>query len=321
MSVAANRLDKQTISRRTKEITKVLFRTCLLIGLGFVILYPMLYMLAIGFRDVRDMFDNSVVWVSKHFTVDNLKYAYTSMNYPVTLANTAILSLICSALSMASTAITGYGFARFRFRGRNLLFILVLVTIIVPPQTYIMPLYVNCRYFDWFGITAIITLFTEQPVYTNLIGSRFSMILPAVFSSGIRSGLFIYIFRQFFRGLPKELEEAGAIDGCGFIRSFLRIMVPSAKPAFVTVFLLSMVWYWNDYQFSGMLLSNVRSLTVALMSIESLMISASNTLPQVEGIIVVQQAGCLLVVFPLVLLFAALQKQFTQSIERTGIVG
>lgn len=321
MSVAANRLDKQTISSRTKEIAWVLFRTCLLIGLGFVILYPMLYMLAIGFRDVRDMFDNSVVWISKHFTVDNLKYAYTSMNYPVTLANTAILSLICSALSMASAAITGYGFARFKFRGRNLLFILVLITIIVPPQTYIMPLYVNCRYFDWFGITAIINLFTEQPVYTNLIGSRFSMVLPTVFSSGIRSGLFIYIFRQFFRGLPRELEEAGAIDGCGFIRSFLRIMVPSAKPAFVTVFLLSMVWYWNDYQFSGMLLSNVRSLTVALMSIESLMISASNTLPRVEEIIVVQQAGCLLVVLPLVLLFAVLQKQFTQSIERTGIVG
>lgn len=303
------------------NILWAIFRTCLLIGLFFVILYPILYMLSVTFRDTMDNFDSSVVWVPKHFTLVNLKTAYEAINYPATLGNTAFISILASVLTVASTAVTGYGFARFNFKGRNLLFGVVLFSIIIPAQTYVMPLYIEMRYFDWWGITKIFSLFSAEPITSNFINSRFSLFFPAAMASGIRSGLFIYIFRQFFRGMPKELEEAGYIDGCGFIKTFLRIMVPNVKPAFVTVFLLSMVWYWNDYHFSGMLLGKLRNLTMSLLSIESLMIAQSDIIPTANEIISVQQAGCLLVITPLVLMYCVSQRQFTQSIERTGIVG
>jgi multiple sugar transport system permease protein len=142
-------------------------------------------------------------------------------------------------------------------------------------------------------------------------------------ASGLRAGLYIFIFRQFFAGISKELEEAASIDGCGPIRTFYQIMIPLAVPAFVTVLLFSIIWYWNDY-FSASIyfVDEIKPLTVMLKNLNGILISSglvggSNPLNSRMFI----QAGALITIAPLLILYLFTQKFFTESIERTGIVG
>jgi multiple sugar transport system permease protein len=138
---------------------------------------------------------------------------------------------------------------------------------------------------------------------------------------GFRSGLFIYIYRQFFRGLPGDLEDAARIDGSSAFHSFFKIMLPNATPAIVTVFMLSLVWNWND-SFSQSFLSMSRNtVAVYLTQIRSMIsaIGVQNEDPTYLYILI--QSGALLCVVPLLLLFAFGQRFFTESVERTGIVG
>ena len=148
------------------------------------------------------------------------------------------------------------------------------------------------------------------------------MILPAMLGTGIRSGLYIYIFRQFFKGMPRELEEAAYMDGCGYMSTFLRIMVPSAVSAFVTCFLFSFVWNWNDYQISSMLMETKKTLSSALLSLRSVLLNSEITgeQPDVTRVLVDLQAGSLLVVTPVLALYLVFQRFFVESIERTGLV-
>ena len=219
-----------------------IFRFLILFGLGFVIMYPLLFMVSTAFRPNAEMNDPSIVWIPKSFTLDNLKQTATVMKFDIfsgfaakdnTVINTIYLNVISSVLQVLTCSITGYGFARFKFKGRNVLFAIVLLMIIVPPQITTIPLYLQFAYFKLFGII---------PLYSggeqlSLINSGLTMYMPALFANGIKAGLFIYIFRQFFRGLPKELEDAAYLDGCGPFETYIKIMVPNAKTSFLTVFL------------------------------------------------------------------------------------
>lgn len=297
------------------------FRGALLFCLCFVLLYPLLYMLSISFRDIQDLFDVSVTWIPKHFTLHNIKDVLVAMHYPEALGRTVFISCISSLLLITTSSLAGYGFARFQFKGRNLMFAMVIFTIIVPPQTYIMPMYLQYRYFDFFGLGKLVQLFTGNVASINLLGSVMTIFIPALLGSGLKAGLYIYIFRQFFRGLPKELEDAAYIDGCGFLHTFFTVMIPNAVPAYVTAFLFSFVWYWNDYLFAGMFLVDNRTLPISLIMLESLLYNATKVFPDVNVVMTRMQAGSLLMVAPLIVIYTLLQRYFTESIERTGIVG
>lgn len=298
------------------------FRTLLLVGLCYIIIYPLLYMISMGFRVPEEVMDPSVVWIPKTLTLDNLKTTIDLMKYWDSLKQTALFSVISSLLLVVSTAITGYGFARFKFKGRNFLFTMVLLMIIVPAQTCIIPQFIQFRYFDYFGIGKIAQLFTGKLLSTNILDTGWSLYLPALFANGIRGGIMIYIFRQFFRGLPKELEDAAYIDGCGPIRTFIQIMIPLSSAAFITVFLFSFVWYWNDYFFAGMFFSNIGTVSVRLSGLSSLLsMSAAGVSYDPYSVITYMQAGCLLTIAPPLLIYIIFQRFFTSSIERTGIVG
>ena len=196
-------------------------------------------MVSTAFRPNAEMNDPSIVWIPKSFTLDNIKQTATVMKFDIfsgfaakdnTIINTVYLNVISSVLQVLTCSITGYGFARFKFKGRNVLFAIVLLMIIVPPQITTIPLYLQFAYFKLFGII---------PLYSggeqlSLINSGLTMYLPALFANGIKAGLFIYIFRQFFRGLPKELEDAAYLDGCGPFETYVKIMVPNAKTSFGT---------------------------------------------------------------------------------------
>lgn len=324
--ISKGKRQKQQMEKMTREERNYLvrkrftdklwpfFRACILIGLGFVIMYPLIYMVSCAFRERGDMNDPTVMWIPRHLTLDIIRETIDAMDFWHTLGTTLVLNIGCSLVQVMSCAVTGYGFARFSFRGRKLLFAIVIMMILVPTQVIALPLYSQFRYF---GIKGIFTV--------NLIDTGLTMYLPAITGNGIRSGLMILIFRQFFRGLPKELEDAAYIDGCGPFMTFVRVMIPNAASAFLTVFLFSVVWYWNDYYVSTTFFTDSRTIALMLTNLESeLNIRLFND-PNVQinprEQIVWKEAGCLICIMPLLLMYTFLQKHFTEGIERSGLVG
>lgn len=274
-------------------------------GLSFVILYPLLFMLSMAFRTPTDIGDPSVIWIPKTFTLTNVSEAMMFMDYWRSFANSVQLCLVSSALQILSCALTGYGLARFRFFGKSLVFSLVILTIVIPPAVTYAPTYL--MYNDF-----------------RLLDTPFVMYLPALLGVGVKSGLFIYIFRQFFINLPKELEDAAYIDGCGHMQTFLKIILPNAGAALLTVFLFSVVFYWNDYYVSSMYFTNTRTVSTALANLNASM----SMFEGYEGLRVDpylkatrMQAGCLLAIAPLLLLYMVMQHYFVTGMERSGIVG
>lgn len=291
-----------------------LLRFLILFGFGFIIMYPLIYMISCTFRERGDMNDPTVVWLPRHLTLSVLKETVQAMDFGRTLRNTVVLNLVCSVLQVFSCALTGYGFARFDFKGKKILFCIVIMMILVPAQIISLPLFFRFRFF---GIRGVATV--------NLIDNMLSMYLPALTANGIRSGLMILIFRQFFRALPRELEDAACIDGCGPFMTFVRVMLPNAASSVLTVFLFSIVWYWNDYYISTMFFHNTKTVATMLYNLDNelkmrLFGDASIQVGERERI-VWNQAGCLVSIAPILLIYIFLQKRFTEGIERSGLVG
>ena len=299
--------------RRKAAFDKVwpFFRFVILFGLSFVILYPLIYMISCTFRERTDMNDPTVMWIPRNYTLSVLKDTMNAMDFKTTLKNTLFLNIGCSLVQVVSCAITGYGFARFKFRGKGILFGIVILMILVPTQVISLPLYTQFRYF--LGSSKI-----------NLIDSMWTMYLPAMTANGIRSGLMILIFRQFFKGLPKELEDAAYIDGCGPLKTFIRVMIPNAASSFLTVFLFSVVWYWNDYYVSTTFFTNTKTVAMTLYKLDSelkvWLFGDANAQVSPREMIVWKQAGCLISIAPILVLYTFLQTYFTEGIERSGLV-
>lgn len=305
-NIAAHKLE---INRFFSKWIKVILRTVFLLGIGFVILYPILFMLSSAFKSIADVSDQTVIWIPKHFSLYPLKLAMMSLDFWTALATTLKICIPSVIFQLVSTILTAYGFARFKFFGKNALFALLVFTIIVPIQTIIIPLYGN------FAVAGV--LGTCIPFYSM-----------AMLGEGIRSGLYIFIMRQFFRNMPKELEEAAMIDGCGIFKTFLKVMLPNVIPAITTVTVFSVVWYWNDFYQSIMFMqSSSFPLSVQLTKLNDLLGISGQNIPNLSTIDLwllrdgVLACGCLLTITPLVIMYLFLQRFFTESIERTGIVG
>lgn len=302
------------MKKKTGKRVWSLFRFLILFGFGFIIMYPLIYMISCTFRERGDMNDPTVIWLPRHLTLSVLKETVQAMDFGRTLRNTVVLNLVCSVLQVFSCALTGYGFARFDFKGKKFLFCIVIMMILVPAQIISIPLFFRFRFF---GIRGVATV--------NLIDNMLSMYLPALTANGIRSGLMILIFRQFFRALPRELEDAACIDGCGPFMTFVRVMLPNAASSVLTVFLFSIVWYWNDYYISTMFFHNTKTIATMLYNLDNelkmrLFGDASIQVGERERI-VWNQAGCLVSIAPILLIYIFLQKRFTEGIERSGLVG
>ena len=291
------------------------FRFVIIFGLSFVILYPILYMISTSLRPQTEMTDPSVMWIPKTIRFENFVEVWNAIQYPQTLWNTLILNIVSSVLQVGTCALTGYGFARFNFKGKGVLFAIVLLQIIVPTQIILIPQYMQFRYFDIFGL---LTAFTGSSI--SLVNTNLSMYIPALFCNGIRSGLFIYLFRQFFRGLPKELEDAAYLDGCGPFKTFISVMVPNAASSFLTVFIFSIVWYWNDYYVSVMYFNDASTISLKIANISNIVsMYLTGEIGVASDYIVWMEAGCLLAIAPIVIMYIFLQKYFTEGIERAGL--
>ncbi len=294
-------------------------RLVLIAGLSFLILYPILQKISTAIKDKEDLYSPIVVWVPVHFTWDNFKQAILIMDYWETLVNTFALSISTTILTAITCALAGYGFARLKFKGSNLLFAGVILTILVPPSTILIPLYLNLKDFTLMGLIPLLT-----GKSANLLNSYWPFILTAVTANSLKAGLYIFIFRQFFRGIPKEIEEAAYIDGAGIGTTFSRIMLPNAIPAMITVLLFSFVWQWNDSFFTTTYLASGKVMSVQLAALpynlNSLDRGGSS---QVDPfyLSMVQDTGILLAILPLIIIYFFVQRYFVEGIERTGIVG
>lgn len=314
------------VGKLTGHYVWAAFRFVTLFCLSIIVLFPLLYMISISLRPAADLNDPLVVWIPTRITFQNILDAFGVMNYAESLKNTFVISLVCSVLSVISCSLAGYGLSRFNLPLKKLWMVLMLIMIIVPPQNTLIAIYLHYNEFDMFGIGSLIGLFTGKPWTVSLIGSYWSLYLPAMLGAGIRSGLFVLIFNKFFTNIPPELEDAASIDGCGAYRTFVSVMLPNSVVSLLTVFLFSFIWYWQDYFFTSMFVPATSTLSLQLSRLSASLAQALNPVGSagaldINEVTVRLQAGCLLAIAPLVILYAFMQRFFIGGIERTGIVG
>ena len=276
-----------------------LVRAVILLGLCYIILYPFFIKVVNALKTYSDFIDPTVRFLPKTFTWGNVRHVVKEMSYWSALQNTLLISVALGALQTLVCAVVGYGFARFQFKGRNLCFFLVIFSLIVPSQTILLPLYLKFK--------AFLGVF-------KLIGTAWPLVILSMTGLGIKNGLYIFMFRQFFRNMPKELEEASYLDGCGTLRTFTKIMLPAATAVMTTVFLLALAWQWTDTVFSPLFLDEVNILS---KNVSALAQSAGKPIEVANYV----NIGAVLAVLPIALIYIVLQKFFVESIDRAGIVG
>lgn len=312
--IANKFLNQGKTKNKIKNWLWVFFRTILIVGICYIILNPILSKISAAIRSNEDVYDSTIIWIPRHFTLENFKIAFQLLHYKVAFMDSLLLSSCSAFLQMISCALAGYGFTKIKFKGSNLLFALVILTIVIPPQTIMVPTYLHYRFFDVFGIIHLIT--GKKGV--NLLETLWPFVISSATGMGLKSGLYIYIFKQFFRGLPKEMEEAAYVDGAGVFKTFYLIKMPNAITAMVIVLLFSFVWQWSDSYFVSLYMNNTKVLSTQLEILPG-SINAVTDVPSYSSLII--NAGMLLVICPIFILYLFVQKYFVESIERTGLVG
>ena len=280
-------------------------RALLIIGISYIIIFPLISKISTSLMSQADLWDATVRWIPRNWTLGNYSLVSELMNYPTALRNSFALTLVVSVFQLVACTIIGYGFARLEFPGSNILFTLVLLTLMIPPQVVIIPQYLNFRFFNIYGLI--------PGTGINLIGSFWPFILTALTGAGMRNGIFIFIMRQFFMGMPTSIEEAAYVDGAGPFTCFYTVMLPNAVPALVTVFLFAFVWQWNDYYHTSLLMGGKELLTVTIGRL------GSGTFDP-ETLTLRNNTGMLMIIAPLLLLYTFMQRYFVESVERTGLV-
>ncbi len=282
----------------------------LLICIGFIYLNPILHMISTGFMTLDDLLDSSINWIPSTLTVSNYAQAAKSMDFWASLGKSIIIAGVPTLCNLVSCSIIGYGLARFEFPLKKVVLGLIIFTFILPSQATMISTYV---------------LYSDM----GLLGTLWSFVIPALLGQGLNAPIFILIFWQFFRQVPKVLIEAAQIDGAGYFKSFFRISLPSATPAFITVGLFSFVWYWNESYLTQMYVSGVMqksgwtTLVIQLSNFatnysEYAVTSGGSATTINESI---NMAGTMLSALPLMLMYFVLQRYFVESIDRTGITG
>ena len=321
-----NRLSNGYLLR--KKVTKVavsIIRAILLFGLCFLILQPILNKISVSFMEEHDLYDPIVVSIPRHFTTENYKLAADPdvMDYGNSMRNSLLIAVSIAFIQIAMCTLVGYGFARFKFPFKKFWFAMVLMVIIIPPQVIATSMHLHIKYFDFLGI---VSLFNDgKPI--NLVQSPIPYFVMSAGCMGLKNGLYIYMVRQYFRNIPVDLEEAAYIDGCGTLRTFIRIMLPQAKPIITSCFLFAFVWQWTDGFYSRLFFQGTKLVSTELSRIVSklgVLIGRVMGLPTSARITTqrsnqILSTGTLMIVFPVIFLYLFAQRQFVESLSSTGI--
>lgn len=303
--VAREKVDWETWKRRNLNMNGLgrfiwmILRFIIIVGISYMILYPFFVKLVVAFCSTNDITDNTVMYIPRNGSTYFIRTATMYMSYWSSFWTTVGMSLSVGICQLFVAAVAGYGFARFKFRGKDLLFVIVLLTLMIPAQTIQLPLTVAFSDVLGSGI--------------NMLDSYMPLVIMSLTGLGLKSGLYIYLMRQFFRGLPKELENSAYIDGAGFFRTFFSIMLPNAANMMITVFLFAFTWQWTDTTYSSLLMRDVK----VLANQASLIVSSMDDELQQAAL---NDTACLMIIFPLLIVFLFAQRYFIQSIERSGLV-
>ncbi|MCL2521457.1 MAG: carbohydrate ABC transporter permease [Erysipelotrichales bacterium] len=312
----SNPIKRKVFANNTSEFFISIFRAVLLFGFCFIILFPIFQKLSLSVRIPADIANPAVVFIPTQLSLMNYRLVILILNYGRGLLASFSLATIVMFSQLAISSIAGYAFARLKFRGSGIIFVFLILMLLIPPQV----LHVSR-----------VVLFTNL----GLRGRILALPLLTLLGVGLRTGLFIFMFRQFFAGLPKELEESAQVDGAGVFRTFFSVMLPNARGIILSVGLFAFVWQWNDRTFDMML--NLSSDSFPLLP--SRLVGTAERLPAIirihrleryvgediansslfMGMII--NTAALMVMGPLLILYLFVQKQFIEGVERSGITG
>ena len=344
-----------------------IFRLVLLIGISYVVLFPFITKIVGSVMGPEDFVDVTVRLIPKHFTFDTYRAIITDLDYWDAFLNTFTLSFTTAIIQTFICCLIGYGFAKFKFKGRGFIFMLVMLTMVVPHQTLQLSMYTEFRNFDILGIVRLfkgggieifgwnvkdlgegVAQFFENldvlpdeirwghyftargaerwsvamEVTKNgidLCETYFPMILLSITGLAFKNGLYIFLLRQFFRGIPDELEESAYMDGSGTLRTFLQIILPLSIPMMITVFLFAFCWQWTDTFYTQMFMSSSETrLLSQIVEVPVSLQDGSFAGQQLYNSAIINTCG-LMIIFPLVILYAFCQKFLVQGIEHSGI--
>lgn len=274
----------------------------LLIIIGFVYVYPLINMLVYSLKDLDDLVNPTIEWIPSKLYLENYRTSLIVLDYWNTLLFSLAVTLVPALLQTITCSLAGYALAKYKVKGKVIIFGIILTTYLVPTQVYMIPRYVL---FDRLGI----------------LESAWAIIFPATFGQGLSSAIFILIFYQFFRMQPKSLDESAEIDGANPYQIFLRIGVPLASPAYLTSFLFSFVWYWNETYVSSLFIGNeLYTLQLKLLNFSS-QFSLTTGLTQQAVNEAIKYSATILIILPVLIVYIMMQKWFVEGIDRTGITG
>lgn len=305
LSLAAARIKSepralyQTLRKKISKHFINLLIYFLLTEFVFVFVFPYIFMILNSLKYDFELRDLSKEWILTHPNFHNYSEAIRMIKYWFTLKNNLIVVLFSTLGHVLSCAFVAYGFARFKFRGRNIMFAFAMLSLIVPPQLLIMPFYILYSRLGW-------------------MGSFLPIIVPSFFGFGLKGGLFIFIFRQFYKSLPIAYEEAARMEGCGPIKVFWNIILPMSRTSILVAAILSTVWHWNDYFEPQVYLKGTNMLLSQMLPVLNDM---NFTYQAGNGAMInpMALAGCFLITLPLLVIYFIFQKQFIQGIEFTGL--
>ena len=306
-------------------LTKVIFyifRLVLLMGISYVILYPFFAKITGSFMGMEDFIDVTVLLIPKHWTLDTYKAIFVENEYMTAFANTLLLSLSTAIAQTIVCALVGYGLAKFKFKGNAVTMFAVIISMIVPHGTIQLSMYMQFRYFDVLEIFNILNQFgiADKPYIANLTNSYWPLILLSITGLAFKNGLYVFMMRQFYRGVPDELEESAYIDGSGTFRTFWQIIVPLSIPMMITIFLFAFCWQWTDNFYTEVFFTNNK--TILMPDIVDIPPSLTTTYQGQNLFYSAIYNTCgIMIIAPLVIIYLFCQKFLVQGIERSGLVG
>ena len=305
-----------------KKIVWFIFRLVILVGICYIVLYPFFSKLAGSFMSPEDFVDATVRLIPKHFTLDTYGAIIRDNGYFEAFRNTFMLSFTTAIIQTFVCCVIAYGIAKFKFRGNKAVFMAVVLTMIIPHMTLRSSFSMSFTYFDIYGIIGFLSKIGILPESLangiNLMNTHWPLIILSLGGLAFKNGLYIFLLRQFFRGVPDELEESAYMDGSGTFRTFLQIILPLSVPMMITVFLFAFCWQWTDEFYTR--LFYVSAKINMLPKIVSIPISLDTDYAgQVMYESAIRNTCGVMIITPLVVLYAFCQRFLVQGIERSGL--
>ena len=315
-----------------------IFRFIFLLGIAYVVLFPFFSKIAGSFMAPEDFIDVTVRLIPKNFSIDIYKAVWKDLDYLEALANTVLIAGGLAVIQTFVCCFIAYGLAKYKFRGNGLVFLLVMITMIIPHRTLASSMSMNFTYFDVCGILSFLSGGASVGIESidavlaqinvldladhsiNLKNTIWPFIILAGTGLAFKNGLYVFMLRQFFRGIPDSLEESAYIDGSGDFRTFIQIILPMSVPMMITVFLFAFCWQWTDTFYTSMFFTNMKEAPLMLSQITEIPKSldteyAGQTLYETA----IRNTCGIMIIAPLVILYVFLQRYLVEGIERSGL--